>query len=29
MSFTWNELVGLGIIQFLRDPELVLYLFQV
>jgi hypothetical protein len=29
MSFTWNELVGLGIIKFLRDPELVLYFLKI
>jgi hypothetical protein len=29
MSFTWNELVGLGIIQFLQDPELVLYFLKI
>jgi len=29
MSFTWNELVGLGIIRFLTDPELVLYFLKI
>jgi len=29
MSFTWNELVGLGIIQFLQDPELVMYFLKI
>tara|TARA_Y100000590_G_scaffold59368_1_gene62987 strand:+ start:1026 stop:1646 length:621 start_codon:yes stop_codon:yes gene_type:complete len=29
MSFTWNELAGLGLIKFLKDPELVLYFLKI
>lgn len=29
MSFTWNELVGLGIIKFIQDPELLLYFLNI
>ena len=29
MSFTWNELVALGMIKFLLDPELVLYFMEI